>query len=356
MLELGCVLAVEGGLIAARVPGYALTADQGSFWGDFHPAFGAWHAPDTTYRHQKACFDVVYETNSYGARDVERSEEADAPRVVVLGDSFMEGYGVATSERMSDVLEAATGVPHLNFGTSGNAGSTHAFALYQGLASRFRHDAVLCAILPENDFDDDLPAAGRYLPYWEGDGAPFELRFPVAAHTDSRFGRRAAAGDGPDLEHVLREFTYAQNVIDLVYSAYKQGRARGKATADDPDSRFFRYSELELARLQHSYAEIARLAHPRPVVLFTIPRLTDFAAAASIEQPLTPLDEALSIWARGIDNLYFVPLLPEMLRRHGEDPTELFLACDPHWNAAGHRAASLILSGAIGDRLYVRGR
>jgi hypothetical protein len=287
---------------------------------------------------------------------VERPEEAGEPRVVVLGDSFMEGYGVADGQRMSDVLETATGIPHLNFGTSGNAGSTHAFALYQGLASKFRHDAVLCAILPENDFDDDLPSAGRYLPYWEGEAAPFELRFPIASHEDSRFGRRTTGGEGADLGHVLREFTYTQNVIDLVYSAYKQGRARGKTRADDPDSRFFRFSELELARLQHSFAEIARLAAPRPVVLFTIPRLTDFAAAATLEQGLTPLDEALSIWARGIDNLFFVPLLPEMLRRHGEDPVELFLPCDPHWNADGHRAASLILSGAIGDRLYVRGR
>ncbi|MGA1607630.1 MAG: hypothetical protein ACO4CT_11645 [Planctomycetota bacterium] len=287
---------------------------------------------------------------------MEHAEAFDDPRGVVLGDSFMEGYGVADGQRMSDVLASATGVPHLNFGTSGNAGSTHAFALYRSLASKFRHDAVLCAILPENDFDDDLPAKGRYLPYWEGEAVPFELRFPVASPEDSRFGQRAGSGSGTDLEHVLREFTYTQNVIDLVYSAYKQGRARGKAQADDPDSRFFRFSPIELARLQHSYAEIARLAAPRPVVLFTIPRLTDFAAAAALDQGLTPLDEALSIWARGIDNLFFVPLLPEMLRRHGEDPTELFLPCDPHWNADGHRSAALILSGAVGDRLYATRR
>ncbi len=352
VLELGCLAVVEAGVISARVPGYELTAPGGGFWGDVHAGFGAWHPPHASYRHQKACFDVVYESNSYGARDVERSEQSDAPRVVVLGDSFMEGYGVARKDRLSDVLEVATGVPHLNFGTSGNAGTTHAFALYRGLASRFRHDAVLCAILPENDFDDDMPAAGRYLPYWHGDAPDYELRFPVATAEDSSFRSRASRSGGFDMEHALREFTYTQNVVDFVYSAYKQRRARRKAQASDADSRFFRYSEQELARLQHSYEQLAALAAPRPVVLFTIPRLSDFAAAASAGGAQTPLDAALAAWSAGIDNLHFVPLLPELTRRFGDDPSELFLSCDPHWSAVGHRAVAELLRAEAGEALH----
>ena len=351
-LELGCLAVVEAGVISARVPNYEMTAVGGAFWGDYHPGFGAWHPPHASYRHQKACFDVTYESNAYGARDIERAEEAAARRVVVLGDSFMEGYGVGLNARLSNVLEASTGVPHLNFGTSGNAGSTHAFALYRELASRFRHDAVLCAILPDNDFDDDLPASGRYLPYWHGDGPEYELRFPVSSAEDSSYRSRTSKPGGFDLEHALREFTYTKNVVDFVYSAYKQRRARNKARASDADSRFFRYSPAELLRLKHSYRELAALAAPQPVVLFTIPRLSDFAAAAAADDGLTPLDKELSEWSAGIDNVHFVPLLPELSRRFVDDPSALFLSCDPHWSDVGHRAAAEILRAAVGEQLH----
>ena len=102
----------------------------------------------------------------------------------------------------------------------------------------------------------------------------------------------------------------------------------------------------------HSYEEIAKAAAPRPVVLFTIPRVTDFAAFN--EAGRSPLDEELSAWADGIENLFFVPLLAEMQRDHGDELTSLFLSCDPHWSAVGHKvAAEIVLNGAR-DALTLR--
>ncbi|MEC8252486.1 MAG: hypothetical protein VX044_04685, partial [Planctomycetota bacterium] len=177
VFELGSALVITTELLPARVPSYSMTASAAGFWGDLSETFGAWHPPNTRYLHQKACFSVFYESNAHGARDVARRREHDGPRVVVLGDSFMEGYGVDAEARLSNVLERATGIPHLNFGTSGNAGSTHAFALYSTFASGFAHDAVVASILPENDFDDDVPKPDRYQPYWSGSYPDYELEF-----------------------------------------------------------------------------------------------------------------------------------------------------------------------------------
>lgn len=352
-LEIGSCLAVESGLISARVPTYELGDSAATFWGDLSPEFGVWHPPNVRYRHQKACFDVVYASNSHGARDVERALDSDHPRVVVLGDSFMEGYGVALQDRMSNVLEAQTGTPHLNFATSGNAGPTHAFALYSRLAARFRHDAVIAAILPENDFDDDVPKPDRYQAYWHGAFPDYELRYSLPSVDESPY--RANTGPAEfDLGHALREFTYTKNVVDLFYSAYKQRRFRAKLAGDGelPDSRFFRYSREELQRLCHSYARLAAAAAPRPVVLFTIPRATDIAAYRSTGR--SPLDDELAAWARGIDNLHFVALLPELVRLYGDGIADLFLTCDAHWSPAGHRAAARILTEQAGEVLAVR--
>lgn len=342
LVELACLLAVEGQWLAARVPSYSVAGSRNTFWGDVSPEFGAWHAPNAAYRHHKACFDVTYHSNSYGARDAERPRVSDVPRVAVLGDSFMEGYGVEVSERLSNVLELRLGVPFLNFGTSGNAGSTHAYALYRSLAQHFEHDVVLCSILPENDFDDDLPQDGRYLPYWAGTAPYYELRFPIPAVSESSWAR-VEASTGFDLGATLRDFTYTQNVADLLYSAHKHQRMRDRIEGDSSvtASRFHRFSVAEFDRLRHSHECIARLAAPRQVVLFTIPRPVDLAAHR--ETGRSPLDEALQAWAATVPNVTFVPLLGEMLRASGGDPARHFLRCDAHWSPAGHRAAAEVL-------------
>lgn len=341
-VELASIAVVEGQWLPARVPSYSLAGSRSTFWGDVSPEFGAWHAPNASYRHQKACFDVTYRSNSYGARDAERPLQSEAPRIAVLGDSFMEGYGVEEGERLSNVLEQRLGVPCLNFGTSGNAGSTHAYALYRSLAQRFEHDVVLCAILPENDFDDDLPQQGRYLPYWAGSAPDFQLRFPIPCVSDSSWARVEAAA-GFDLGATLRDFTYTQNVVDLLYSAFKHQRMRDRIDGDTgaAASRFHRFSVAEFERLRHSHERIARLAAPRQVVLFTIPRPVDFAA--HLETGRSPLDDALQAWAATMPNVTFVPLVAELLRASEGDPARWFHRCDAHWGAAGHLAAARVL-------------
>jgi len=351
MLEMGSWLLVTTGALSARVPSYSLTSSASGFWGDLRAEFGPWHPPETRYLHQKSCFSVVYESNSYGARDVERAKDHDQRRVVVLGDSFMEGYGVDVAHRLSNVLEAATLTPHLNFGSAGQAGSTHSFALYTSLAAAFRHDAVIASILPENDFDDDQPKAPRYQPYWSGRYPDYELKFTLPSVEQSTY-RCDTSEAGFDFSRALREYTYTKNVTDYLYSAFKQWRQSRKltASADVPESRFFRYSREEFDRLRYSYEQLAAAAYPRPVVLFTIPRHSDFGAVA--KHGRSPLDDELRQWAAGIENVHFVALMPELRRRFGGDLGRQFLSCDAHWSAAGHAAVAEILLGRIGKLLY----
>src|SRR5215472_18609933 len=63
--------------------------EYNDFWVDSNPVFGMWHRPNGHFVHKSGCYSVDYYTNSYGARDVERSMRSTAPRTVVLGDSMI---------------------------------------------------------------------------------------------------------------------------------------------------------------------------------------------------------------------------------------------------------------------------
>ena len=59
---------------------------------DLQPAWGTWHYPET-FMFSRDCFSVPYSMNSYGARDKEwKQTSADSNSVIVLGDSFIEGW------------------------------------------------------------------------------------------------------------------------------------------------------------------------------------------------------------------------------------------------------------------------
>ena len=58
-------------------PTYHLTYYK--FWTDTNRDFGIWHRPNGHFLHQEGCFSLELTTNSYGARDVERSRHSGGP-------------------------------------------------------------------------------------------------------------------------------------------------------------------------------------------------------------------------------------------------------------------------------------
>jgi len=133
-----------------------------TFWADLNRDFGVWHPRYVRFRHTDACWDVTYQTNSYGARDAERRVRPSAHRrYVVLGDSFIEGYAIPDGERLTDRLNVSPDEEFLNFGTAGAFGTVQELVLYRTLAASFEHSDVLLFVLPLNDFSDNDP---QYFP------------------------------------------------------------------------------------------------------------------------------------------------------------------------------------------------
>lgn len=311
------------------------TAPFQSFWADSDPAFGVWHPPYATFHHKTPCVDVIYHANSYGARDRERAKRSSAPRrIVVLGDSYVEGLDAADEERLTNRLEAATGIEHLNFGTGGGFGTIGELMLYRSLASTFDHTAVMLFTLPLNDFSDNEPAQSspsRFRPYLRKGARGLELYYPVDF---------AAREQPPELSSAERLWNGASVSSSIINVARNLHRPRFARRGSGP-STYDAYTPVDVERMGEAYRRIAASAGARPVDVFIIPFVTDLERYTGRER--IPFIAALEEQVRGVANIRIVDLLPDFAAyaaKHHTPPDQFFEPCDWHWSPLGQAVAA----------------
>ena len=338
--EVMSAIAIETGLISADAPNYLFPSSR-PFWIDRNPHFGMWHEPDTEYVHTKSCFSVTYRTNAYGARDRARQTSAKLPRVVMLGDSFTEGYGLDRADRQSDQLEARTGVEHLNFGTSGHFGPTQEWLLYKSLAKRFEHDVVVLNLLPDNDFTDDDPKHAdaypdQYRPYLVAKGGDYALEFANAdergiSERDLRRERRRY------FVRWLRNFTYGANATNYFKGVLMQllARADDGAELGSGYSGYFDFTKEQAERLVEVLSRLMEEAGERQVFVTLIPRPGDLETTAP-----SPLPGILAVLTGSYENLHVIDFRD---RFRGADWKSYYRECDGRWSPAGAKAAADVM-------------
>jgi hypothetical protein len=306
------------------------------FWIDADPATGHWHPANGRFLHQDGCFSVEYTTNSYGARDIERTLHSAQPRTIVLGDSMMEGMGLPAGERLSDLLEKHTGREHLNFGIAGTGPLQYAL-LYKTKAAEFDHDLVLVGVLPFNDFHDMDVAYAKahgkgdyYRPYYADDFSIF-----YTGHFDANHRGRAVDYAEDYLRAYLASYHVYQYVENrLIWSAWADGSR--------PYSGFNDFTPVDLERLKHALLDIKSIAdqHHARVAVLLIPFVVDYNRLHSAhEDRLGPVMEA---WGREV-GISVKDLLPPMDADSGGDYRSYHLLCDGHWSARGTTEAEKIV-------------
>jgi hypothetical protein len=345
-LEVLSAAAIGLGVVPADAPNYRFPSSR-PFWVDRNPYFGMWHEADTEYVHTKSCFSVTYRTNAYGARDRARQTTAKLPRVVMLGDSFTEGYGLERDDRTSDLLEAVTGVEHLNFGTSGHFGPTQSWLLYKHLAKRFEHDVVVLNLLPDNDFTDDDPkhAAAypdQYRPYLVLKNGDYVVEYANAAKRGAserdlrREQRRYFA-------RMLRNFTFSANAFNHFKGTMLQLAARDEGGAGNVGSGYsgyFDFTKTQAERLVEVLARLMEEAGERQVIVTLIPRPGDLETTSP-----SPLPGILAVLTGGYPNLHVIDFRDKF---RGADWMSYYRDCDGHWSPKGAKAAAeVILADAV---------
>jgi GDSL-like Lipase/Acylhydrolase. len=339
VLEAGTCMLLKANVLQGDVPSFSARQIGARFWRELDPNFGVWHEPNVSFLHRKSCFEVEYRSNSLGMRDVERQKLSVPSRTVVLGDSFVEGWGVELGSRLSDLLERSTGREFLNFGTSGHFSPTQYYLLYKTLAKEFSHDAVLVGILPSNDFDEDdylkWKHQGRYRPFWEGEAPNARI-----VYSDAPLGE---VGAKRYLAGFFREFSYLYNAVKFVIMS-RSLQAHDQAGRDkELVSKFYDFSETEYQRLLLSLEKIREEASGKKLSVFLIPILNDLQRYDRAGK--SPLASRLESWGAEHE-VQVLDLLPWM---HDSNPDwkKYYFPCDEHWSAYGHRTAFDYLKGKL---------
>jgi hypothetical protein len=283
---------------------------------------------------------VTLQSNSYGARDRERELAGDTHRTVVLGDSFVEGFGVEAAERAGDLLEQKLKREFLNFGATYDFGPLQYQIVYEKLASRFAHDQVLILFLPDNDFtDNDLNFWRRYRPDFDRRYRPYYQ--PVAAGYAPYYpvpDPKTTPAPEPGLLARIGAMIADNSWVVAAYRDVKYAGSRPKNY-----SGYFDFSDAQIKAVLWSFAQIKKLAGERNVTIAIIPRRGDFARVAA--ESKNRLGDIMKRFGaeNGID---IIDLLAPM---QAVEPgiEKLFLSCDGHWSVLGNRVAAEVLAKAL---------
>ena len=324
LLEISFAIAANVGKINILMPTYSLNYPE-RFMPERSMIFGHRHTPNSSFRVKKNCIDNYYTFNEFGFRDSLQSLKSNNTRVVVIGDSFMEGVGVAENERLSDVIENITNITHLNFGMA-DKGTTQAFVIYDSIASKYEHDMVLFSIFPQNDVIDDDPTKGKSVssirPCWVGNFPDYDLQFvPKEAPTYKNTNL---------LKKVLKRFTYSYDALFSLKESIKfQLNGKPQETLDG----YYQFSDNQLNRMKYSIMKLQQSAK-RPITIICIPAHIDFSinTDSSIEEPLKLFCDSIGV--------EFIGLMDVFKSQSPNPRNDFYLACDAHWNPLGHKIAA----------------
>lgn len=329
--EVSLYMVVHLGWLNIIMPTYSMDSPE-----DFLPErsylYGHRHLPNSTYEVKKNCLHTHYQFNSLGFREQEVNQNSKEARVIVLGDSFMEGVGVEEDQRVGDLLEQETNIQHINFAMA-DKGSTQSFVIYDSIASAYLHDAVLISIFPTNDFIDDDPNIGKSVnqirPCWKGKFPDYHLSFVPDSSP--------AQKDYSLWKHFLKTHTYTYDALFYL----KESIRASFSTAAYPKSGYFDFTDEQINRLFFSIKKIKEKAAGKKLILISIPSHLDYLSKKPVEQSIEPK-------LRDFCNQNDVELigLYSIFKYSSEKPWETyFYSCDSHWNAKGHQlVAETILS------------
>ena len=313
LVALLCILLLDGLkrlLVGAGLLPYRTypTSRVPQYWPSIDPVVGVWRYPNATLVQKERCSTVTYRSNSAGARDPERLQRSTAERrFVVLGDSFIEGYGLDAEDRVTNLLEARTD--------------------------------VLLFILPANDFEDNDPQefpAKSYRPFLRPQGEGYEVYYTVPWERRVRDERRLSTV----IKNTIDNHLYLANVLRWATSELKGGVKAGtkeqRLALNGSD--YDRHSPADFRVMTYALDQLVRAAGERRVFMVTIPTENDFAAARRGET--SRLVGEMTAFAARYPNVRYRDLLPDFLDdagTSGQSFTDYLLECDNHWGKLGNK-------------------
>lgn len=312
--------------------------------------------PNVDRRFRKLAFDTHVRHDADGFRAPEPAPDAAATeRILVLGDSYVWGWGVSQGELFTDHLQRALGprVAVVNRGLDAYGTAQELLLLEDEL--RRRRYAKVVLLLFINDFEDNVDGKEHRPRFALRDGRPVPVNLPLPARLKNPLEdwidehSRVASFLGYQAALLKARWRSRAAWSGSTTSAADTPAAMNRAGAPSADSAAAGRAIPGLEITRALLLEMARLSHD---------------AGATFELVFIPVpDEARS----ALDLSYVEDTRRELaaLARQGGfsfvDPTQrfaaeaatgavLFIPGDGHWTAAGHALAARVLAERPGAR------
>jgi len=172
---------------------------------EYDATLGWSKARNATAKVDKAEFQVTERTNSQGLRgpDVEFAKPEGTLRVLLLGDSFLEGYTVNEADLVSEVVRSelesrlGTQVDVINAGTVGYS-TDQELLFYESEGRKYSPDLTIVMFYVNDVWFNHQSSYWRgRKPYFELNGGALELKNnPVPAPDPESFAYAVQAGQG----------------------------------------------------------------------------------------------------------------------------------------------------------------
>lgn len=319
----------------------------------YNPFWKVWHYPNTQVNHHKDCFNVTYSFNNMGMRGLrDASFKKEKYRIALLGDSYVEGYGVSDHYTFAHYLDSLLGdeVEVLNFGASGGMGNVHQVAMYKSLVTHFKPDLTIAFFLNYNDLYDNM------LTIPEGHlTEDFELKFAHASKEAVEQYLSNIDGKAEAINPVVKDL-YVMNLasrgirsIGTLYSTMTNTNMDLRKTLAYNYSKE-KESEVELGYqiAAKSFSYLKQLTQQDSSELLVVQFADSYQLDSNwvnamqkkndfIIDPTFPSQKIKSICdTLQIDHFDLYPLAVEEIKKKKIVYPYFSLSCDGHMNAKGH--------------------
>lgn len=311
-------------------------------------------------------FATDYDFNELGLRDrpVPARTEDKSLRILALGNSFVEGWGVQTEDSFLHVAEAILNAKRpvriVNGGASGY-GAAQSYLLCQELLPKIQPDAVVFFYLPTM-----LPADQKFLAKAELDKDEIALGLNLDALINAPTVKQDAATGNAFVDSAIVSSTSEySSLVRMVRSRIANRAARQSIIPGDPRSDLFaayrapaeNLPEMHAPTLRHIIA-LGRLARAAGVPFLVVQLPMPFEISATewsrgreiygLTGSVAVSPELRRLPAEALQKAG-VPLVAahEFLAAKAQSQPGLYFAFDFHLNATGQR----LLGAWLADQL-----
>lgn len=358
-------------LIGPMLPGlYNLATFQ-----RYHPIYGFFHQPGARGWVRSEEFTAYVQVNSRGLRDRETQipKPAGTYRIILLGDSFVEGAQVALEQTVSKQLERLLGggqggashpVEAINAGSAG-FGTAQELLFLEHEGSTYQPNVVLLFFYVDNDTANNGFRINQKLDL-DTDHRPF-----FVLDEQGKLQQRPMAPLPPEplgpVKDFLRQhsllFSVGENLMTAEisakrYHAMRMGSDRTMYKLEQPPTweEAWQVTEALLARANASAkainAELVVVCAPSQFQIYDDDwyRLIGTKRASILAQYAQDAPNQRLAEATQRAGVRMLDLLPAIRAAAESSETPLYFAEDGHWTPAGHALAARLVASYLNEQ------